>query len=263
LNQTNSHRYHLSGINPFAFVRKDGDDFTIYKTSDCPGIDDPTSAQCFPVIPTLLSIPFSLLNTTPRLAALLPLSTYQTELLAMAFEIIRLWWWDPSPQMLEESRATRRLNIATDRQNDGQSAKPLPIHDPSRTTTTFATMQPTTAFGARTTNFPRNLNRGENAVQRDPGPLIPGPVILAPQVPDGILPTVMDEELLKENIGNTAMTGVIGSPVSSEAETEDQNDIDSSATSEAETKHEKVISDRDKSTSSIDIALMGSKNHTR
>ena len=40
----------------------------------------------------------------------------------------------------------------------------------------------------------------------------------------------MNDESLKENIG------IIGSPVSSEAETEDQNVIDSPATSEAETK---------------------------
>jgi len=107
------------------FLRTEGNNFTRYNASDCPGIDDPTSARPFPVISTLLSIPFSLLHTTPRLAALLPLSTYQTELLAMAVEIIRLWWWDPSPQMLEQNRITRSLNIAANRQNDGQSAKPL------------------------------------------------------------------------------------------------------------------------------------------
>ena len=134
--------------------------------------DDPTSSRPFPVIPTLLSIPFSLLHTTSRLAAVLPLSIYQTELLAMAIEIIRLWWWDPSPQMLEQCRITRSLNIAANRQNDGQSAKPPPIHDPLRTTTTFATKRPTITFGAQTTNFPHNLNWGKDAVQRDSGPAI-------------------------------------------------------------------------------------------
>ena len=176
----------------------------------------------------------------------------------MAVEIIRLWWWDPSPQMLEQRRITQSLNIAADRQNNGQSAKPPPIHDPLRTTTTFATKRPTITFGAHVTNFPRNLNRGKDAVQR-------GPVILALQdhwLLDGTLPTVMDGELLKENIDIIAITGVIGPSVSSEAETEDQNVIDSLATSEAETEHEKVISDStigDKSTSSIDIGLWAAK----
>ena len=168
----------------------------------------------------------------------------------MAVEIIHLWWWDPSPQMLEQYRITRSLNIAANRQNDGQSAKPPPIHDSLRTTTTFATKWPTITFGAQTTNSPHNLNQGKDAVQRDSGP-----VILAPQdhwLADGILPTDTDEELLKENIC------VVGSPVSSEAQTEDQNVIDSPVTSEAENK-DSDITIGDKSTSSIDIALWAAK----
>ena len=239
------HRFHYGGTTS-ALLREDQfNNFTTYRSTDCPGIDNLTSATPFPVIETLLSIPFSLLHTTPRLATLLPLSVYQKELLAMAVEIIHLWWWDPSPQMLEQSRKTRYSNLVTNNQNDNQNPKPLGIHDSSRTATTLATKRPTFTFGTHTMNFPtHNLNRGKDAVQRDLGP-----VFLGPQnhwLPDEMLP--MDEELPEESIG---------SPVTSEAVTEDA--IGSPATSEAETKDENVIGDITTGDKSIDIALWAAK----
>ncbi|KAJ7276635.1 hypothetical protein C8J57DRAFT_1309898, partial [Mycena rebaudengoi] len=49
----------------------------------------------WPVIPTLLSIPFALLHQVPRLASMAPLTAYQSNLLRVAQDIIRLWSWDP------------------------------------------------------------------------------------------------------------------------------------------------------------------------
>jgi hypothetical protein len=68
-------------------------------TQYCPGIGVPGVAAPFPVIHTLLSIPFALLHQVPRLASMSPLTVYQSNLLDMAQAIIRLWSWDPvAPQ---------------------------------------------------------------------------------------------------------------------------------------------------------------------
>jgi len=176
----------------------------------------------------------------------------------MAIEIIHLWWWDPSPQMLQQSVETRHSNLATNNQDDNPNPKPPAIHDSSRTTTTFATKRPTITFGTHTTNFhTHNLNRGKDTAQRDLGP-----VFLGPQdhwLPDGMLPMDMGEEFLKENTGLIAITGVIDSPLSSEAETEDQNAIYSPAASELETKDNNVIGDITVGDKSTDIALWAAK----
>ncbi|KAI0300276.1 hypothetical protein BC826DRAFT_992413 [Russula brevipes] len=87
------HRWHSHG-EPFVNV-VDGH-LRVYNASDCPGVYPP-SDNAFPIIRTLLSIPFSLLHTVPRLSAMLPQTQYQHELIAMGGEILFLWSWDPSP----------------------------------------------------------------------------------------------------------------------------------------------------------------------
>lgn len=94
-----------------------------YKISQCPGIpsDDP-----FPIIRTLLSLPFSLLHTTPRLASMLPRTEYQHNVLTMGLAIIRLWFWDPpGPANIPPSGVPADTNW------------PPPVMDPSRDGDTF------------------------------------------------------------------------------------------------------------------------------
>ncbi|KAJ6600787.1 hypothetical protein B0H10DRAFT_2082901 [Mycena sp. CBHHK59/15] len=67
----------------------------------CPGVPPaPGPNDQFPILDTLLSIPFSLLSNLPRLSAIAPYSEYQHHLIAMGSKIIQLWSRDPSPQLL-------------------------------------------------------------------------------------------------------------------------------------------------------------------
>ena len=133
--------------------RNTGGGFDMYLNVDCPGIDDPASQNVFPVIETLLSIPFSLLHTLPRLIAMVPLSRYQHQLITMGLEITRLWWWDPSPDMIRKSEEIRAQKIAAKRYGSTRKAKPHPIHHPSRINITFTTKQPIITFGTPTTRL--------------------------------------------------------------------------------------------------------------
>lgn len=102
---------------------------TLFHKEQCPGIDPPHSDP-FPVIDTLLSIPFSLLFNLPRLQGLTSGSTFRLDLIKMAMEVTTLWAWDPdvpvnTPVILNSQRNTM----------------PRPIYDASRNAT-FATMRP-------------------------------------------------------------------------------------------------------------------------
>jgi len=120
----------------------------MYVHQDCPGIDDSASQNPFPIIDALLSIPFSLLHTLPRLSAIAPLSLYQQQLVTVGQEIVSWWWWDPLPDEIEKSERIRLAN----QQVGPRSTKPFPIHHPSRNGTTFS-MQPTIIhLGTQTTH---------------------------------------------------------------------------------------------------------------
>jgi len=134
------HRWHSRGA-PFVNV-VDGHR-SVYDTSDCPGVH-PHSDNAFPSIRTLLSIPFSLLHTVPRLSAILPRSQYQHELISMAEEIIFLWSWDPSPAEVELLTA----GAAQDDSWTVRTPKPIPIRD--RQNVTFDAMRPRVTFGPAT-----------------------------------------------------------------------------------------------------------------
>jgi hypothetical protein len=69
------HRWHSRGS---AVVNLDEG---TYYARDCPGVHPPSN-NALPAIRTLLSIPFSLLHTVPRLFAIVPRSRHQHELIA-------------------------------------------------------------------------------------------------------------------------------------------------------------------------------------
>lgn len=131
---TTQHRYHVLD-NFQAFLRFNDDvDAKTYTHADCPGICNPASQRNFPIIDTLLSIPFSLLHTMPRLASMFPISPYQQKLLQHGSEIIKLWWWDPTPGIIANSE---KVAISKKRklQSDAREPGPKPI---ARILTTFA-----------------------------------------------------------------------------------------------------------------------------
>ncbi|KAF8334436.1 hypothetical protein F5887DRAFT_1139377 [Amanita rubescens] len=143
--QSTQHRFHAANsLSPF--LRNEGNGqvraLHVYEHQDCPGIDDPTSRKPFPIIDTLLSIPFSLLHYLPRLAAIVPTSVYQRQLVTMGLEIVSLWWWDPPPDLIEKSEKIRLQKNAQNQCDGTRSAKPYPIHHQSRNGTPFLTKQP-------------------------------------------------------------------------------------------------------------------------
>jgi len=140
------HRYHVSNSFP-PFIRDMGDEgFKIYTPKDCPGIDDPANQNNFPIINTLLSIPFSLLHNIARLIGIVPLTFYEQNLITMGSVIIYLWWWDPSLEMLKLSEENRVRNVAANQQDDNRNPQPPPIHHPSRSSVTWQTKLPDIKF---------------------------------------------------------------------------------------------------------------------
>jgi hypothetical protein len=193
---TTQHRYHCSSTVE-DFLRVIRDDPTnqqprIYHAKDCPGIYNSTSFQNFPVINTLLSIPFSLLHNLPRLCGIFPSSNYQKQLIAMGSEIIALWLWDPSPSMIREMEATQKQNWASDLQNDNKVPKPPPIHHPSRKDTTFFNTHLHSLASSH------NLNLGKYTIEYPLGPIFLG------QPKEGGLQHVRG-----------SFDGIVGSPVTS------------------------------------------------
>lgn len=95
--------------------------FYSYSPESCPGVGTCTPEEQFPIIQTLLSIPFSVLHTVPRLAAFTRCSSYQRRVLEMGQHIMDLWSWDPPSSSNPISVAQR-------------SPLPLPIFHSSRPT---------------------------------------------------------------------------------------------------------------------------------
>lgn len=88
------HRYHCSEMFEGLVIRKEGNTWAQYSSQDCPGVDV-NSQRPFPIIKTLLSIPFSILHNLPRLGGMAPHSEHQYALFMMAAKIVQMWWWDP------------------------------------------------------------------------------------------------------------------------------------------------------------------------
>lgn len=106
----------------------------------------------FPIIDTLLSIPFSLIHNIPRLTAIAPLSIYQQQLATMGLEIISEWWWDPPPDLINESEKICLEKTAINQRVGPRSPKPHPIHHQSRNGTTFSMEQIIVPHGTQTTH---------------------------------------------------------------------------------------------------------------
>jgi hypothetical protein len=198
-NSITQHRCHAGDGFSF-FLRNEGSDLVpnpqIYSHVDCPGFDNPTSLKHFPVINTLLSIPFSLLHNLPRMAGIAPISAHQRQLVAMGAEIVALWWWDPSPDMIENAAKIRLQNSILNQHNETRNPKPDHIHHPSRRNTTFSTKQPLIplVYGTPITHS-SSCNPNEDA---DTFKLPSGRNLLGTTTPvswdeDGILLTPRDE----------------------------------------------------------------------
>ena len=138
-----------------SFLRKERNSNCTYDSIDCPGIG--TSQWEFPVIKTLLSIPFSLLYNLPRLAGLVPLSTYQQRLITMGSDIIRLWWWEPSPAIIIKPKKIRSGPKRPTKKPRTEQRQPKSIHLIS---TTFSVTTPTTTYGT-SSGTPNHARRTE------------------------------------------------------------------------------------------------------
>lgn len=160
-------------------------------------------------------MPFSLLHNLPRLSAMLPITEYQKKLIIMSSEIIELWLWDPSPDMIEESKKNGLQNNAL---NTSRNPKLHHIHHQSRMATTFSTKEPRTIFGTTTMHSSR-CNRTTPFVSSDG---------------DGLLLAPRDKELMQLGVADEDIgTGAINLPVPSEPwdnqtimDTDDSDDID-------------------------------------
>ncbi len=214
------------------------DHIHIYYRQDCPGI---VSDKSFPIINTLLSIPFSLLHNLPRLAGIVPISLYQQQLITMGSEIVRLWWWDPPPDLIKRSEEIRLQKNAANQYDSTRGAKPYPINHQSRSGTTFLTKQPIITSGTPTTHFSnRNRNQDAPTFELPSGQILLGSIpsfsrdgdelLLTPRYSDGLAETEDTVQRADKGIVTDAMS----LPVTCEAwdvqtieGTETSDDIDS------------------------------------
>ncbi|KAF8334439.1 hypothetical protein F5887DRAFT_1273589 [Amanita rubescens] len=216
--QPTQHRLHTAdSFEPF--VRNEGGPVRpVYEHHDCPGIDDPTSQRPFPIIDTLLSIPFSLLHNLPRLVAIVPISVYQQQLITMGSEIVRLWWWDPPPDLIEKSEKIRLQKNAQNQHDGTRSAKPYPIHHQSRNGTTFLTKQPIITYGTPSTH---SSNQDARTFELPSGQILLGTIPSLFWDGDGLLLTPGHEGLAEmvdvQHADKGINTGAMSSPVASEA----------------------------------------------
>ncbi|KAJ6498300.1 hypothetical protein DFH09DRAFT_1204064 [Mycena vulgaris] len=124
------HRLHMRGRLDLPRYTTVDSAAEFWSTAEMPGVP---GARRFPVVDTLLSIPFSILHNAPRLAALHPMTEYQVKLLAIATEIMFLWDWDPEPGDYLNSIVFRATSTP---------AWPPPVNDSSRTGTISGLISP-------------------------------------------------------------------------------------------------------------------------
>ncbi|KAJ6627407.1 hypothetical protein B0H10DRAFT_1994358 [Mycena sp. CBHHK59/15] len=164
------HRFHCTSQEYILRVNQQGPSFspTLYSADACPGIPLGPSGLQFPVVDTLLSIPFSILHNLPRLQALQPYSPYQAQLVAIATEIILLWGWDSSPT--EVAAFPKSGDVPVPLQ------WPVPILHPSRVDTVSATVSFTLSFSAITNDplsmAPTSSSAPTNAVTLQSGEIL-------------------------------------------------------------------------------------------
>ncbi len=188
------HRWHASvHYRGVARSTSDDTDVILFRKNQCPGIDPP-HPDPFPVIDTLLSIPFSLMFNLPRLVGLTDGSTFRLDLIKMAAEVASLWAWDPNvplntPVILDPQR----------------NVMPRPIYDASRNATTFTTMRPSITASIPAGPSGSGPSGLDCVVQADSGAYI---IDTSPHVRlhDGtltIVPLNLDVRMEKEKICHT------------------------------------------------------------
>jgi hypothetical protein len=169
-------------------------DYRTYGTADCPGVDNTTNLNHFPIINTLLSIPFSLLHTLPRLAAMRPMSLHQIKLMAMAGLIVNLWDWDPSGNTVHESVKIRFQKTAANQYEPTRNPKPYNITHPSRNDTTFQTTAVVNTHGISVSRHPiQALHQDTCTVQFSPSEILYGTTPFLSFDKSGILLTTRNE----------------------------------------------------------------------
>ncbi len=178
----------------------------MYTSADC-GIYNPTSRQNFPVIDTLLSIPFSLLYTLPRLASMLPISLYRQKLLTFGSEIIRLWWWDPTPKMIADPK---KIAVSKKRkyQSDQREPGPKPI---ARIPTTFAQFIQPQMTTTSTVQSSKRIPQDVCAVKLPSGQTLFGTISLVSLDRDELLLTSADEGSAELTRSINANKGLVAS----------------------------------------------------
>ncbi|KAM6488788.1 hypothetical protein JOM56_015756 [Amanita muscaria] len=160
----------------------------------------------------------------------------------MASEIVRLWWWDLPPDLIEKSEKIRLQKNAQNQRDGTRSAKPYPIHHQSRSGTTFLTKQPIITYGTPTTH---SSNRDARIFELPSGQILLGTIPSFSWDGDGLLLTPGHEGIAETGDGQRTdkgiVTGGMSLPVTCEAwdvqtieGTEASNNID--ATEDVEEK---------------------------
>jgi hypothetical protein len=163
---------------------------------------------------------------------------YQQQLITMGAEISVLWWWDPSPNMIEKSEEIRLQNNARNQHNGTRNPKPDPIDHRSRNGTTFSTKRPIITYGTPTAHSSSpNPNRDVRTFELPSGQIVLGTTPCFSLDRDGLLLTAGDEGLSEtgdvQHADKGIVTGVRSLLASSEAwgdrtvnGTEDSDDSD-------------------------------------
>jgi hypothetical protein len=194
------------------FARKDSPAAIVknYDDMDCPGIDT-GSRQPFPVITTLLSIPFSLLHTLPRLSGFTKISPYQNNLIIMATKISELWFWDPSQDMIKDSLDICIRDTAAGRHVSTRNASPFHINHPSHSGIKYSTMQPSITFGPPNSSPIHSLSQDRHSIQLPSGQILFGTTPFLSWDKTGLQLTSREEELADTGDAHTqhACKGIV------------------------------------------------------
>jgi hypothetical protein len=138
---------------------------------------------------------------------------YQQQLITMGAEISRLWWWDPSPDMIEQSEEIRLQKNLPNWDDVTRNPQPYPIGHQSRDDTTFATKQPIVTYGTPTTHSSScNPNQDVRTFELPSGQIVLGTTPCFSWDGDGLLLTAGNEGLTEtgdvQRADKSIVTGV-------------------------------------------------------
>jgi len=133
----------------------------------------------------------------------------------MGAEITRLWWWDPSPDMIKKSKEICLQNNAQNWHDGTRTAKPNPIDHQSCHDTTFSMKKPTTAYGTPTTHSSSpNPNQDVHTFEPPSGQIVLGTTPCFSWDGDGLMLTAGDKGLVEMGDVQHADKGIITSVTS-------------------------------------------------